>query len=198
MAIKSFIFNISSFKKVSWNPRYTHNYSKIHEYSDVFMNTNNHECLGSALSSRKQLNHVLVLRLRQLLKREERRWVWKQSRQRRRWWWWWGRKKTVRCEASMLCHKPNMWNNYTRQNDQLPRAIHKRGENAPNPPQWTFRTASLYSSIWETQHPKKRLRLLIPVIGALPSLSQIISNVRLPYNLSMRSGSYRVSKGNLW
>ena len=49
MAAKSFIFDILSFKKVSWNRRYTHNYSKIHKYSDVFMNTNNHECLGSDL-----------------------------------------------------------------------------------------------------------------------------------------------------
>jgi hypothetical protein len=30
-------------------PAISHNFSKIHKYSDAFMNTNNHECLGSDL-----------------------------------------------------------------------------------------------------------------------------------------------------
>jgi hypothetical protein len=40
-----------TFIKIWSNPRFTHNFSKIHEYSDVLMNTNNHECLGSDLTA---------------------------------------------------------------------------------------------------------------------------------------------------
>jgi exo-beta-1,3-glucanase (GH17 family) len=38
---------IASFALAHANPRYTHNFSKFHQYSDVFMNANNHEYFGT-------------------------------------------------------------------------------------------------------------------------------------------------------
>jgi hypothetical protein len=45
MAEKSFIFLTLNFSKKNYET--LHEIVKAHEYSDVFMNANNHECLGT-------------------------------------------------------------------------------------------------------------------------------------------------------